>query len=322
MYSEQYYLFVGGSDAANVNITNCYYMPSYILTPLLKNGSVKAQGMRQYNIGGSDGVTVKLDGAETVYNVSGITAYSGNSGIKTNIYSWAWGAEDRDVKLLLSKGGQPVKSYSANHGTLTGTEYSGTNDHYTLNVSNATHDSNATLVYISYNGLLYLIDSDNNADVIAKEKGKQHTVVLGRTLRGGVWNSFSVPFAVAESSIAGIFGEETKIKKLTGSSYKGGELSLTFEEVGSIEAGKPYLILPQEDVVDPRFEDVTIVDHTTPTPTSVATFTPVINPVSFTPMDKSVLFMTGDGTVTFPTDDSKMKGFRAYFKLSGAAAGQ
>ena len=322
VYSEQYYLFVGGSDAANVNITNCYYMPSFILNPLLKNGSVKAQGMRQYNIDGSGGVTVKLDGAETVYNVSGITAYSGNSGIKTDIYSFAWGAEDRDVKLLLSKGGQPVKSYSANHGTLTGTEYSGTNDHYTLNVSKATLDSDVTLVYISYNGLLYLIDSDNNADVIAKEKGKQHTVVLGRTLRGGVWNSFSVPFAVAESSIAGIFGEGTKIKKLTGSSYKGGELSLTFEDVGSIEAGKPYLILPQEDVVDPRFEDVTIVDHTTPTPTSVATFTPVINPVSFTPMDKSVLFMTGDGTVTFPTDDSQMKGFRAYFKLSGAAAGQ
>lgn len=322
VYSEQYYLFVGGSDAANVNITNCYYMPSFILNPLLKNGSVKAQGMRQYNIDGSDGVTVKLDGTETVYNVSGITAYSGNSGIKTNIYSWAWGAEDRDVKLLLSKGGQPVKSYSANHGTLTGTEYSGTNDHYTLNVSKATLDSDVTLVYISYNGLLYLIDSDNNADVIAKEKGKQHTVVLGRTLRGGVWNSFSVPFAVAQSSIAGIFGEDTKIKKLTGSSYEGGELSLTFEEVGSIEAGKPYLILPPEDVVEPRFEDVTIVDHTTPTPTSVATFTPVINPVSFTPMDKSVLFMTGDGTVTFPTDDSKMKGFRAYFKLSGAAAGQ
>lgn len=322
VYSEQYYLFVGGSDAANVNITNCYYMPSFILNPLLKNGSVKAQGMRQYNIDGSGGVTVKLDGAETVYNVSGITAYSGNSGIKTDIYSFAWGAEDRDVKLLLSKGGQPVKSYSANHGTLTGTEYSGTNDHYTLNVSKATLDSDVTLVYISYNGLLYLIDSDNNADVIAKEKGKHHTVVLGRTLRGGVWNSFSVPFAVAESSIAGIFGEGTKIKKLTGSSYKGGELSLTFEEVGSIEAGKPYLILPQEDVVDPRFEDVTIVDHITTTPTSVATFTPVINPVSFTPMDKSVLFMTGDGTVTFPTDDSKMKGFRAYFKLSGAAAGQ
>ena len=45
VYSEQYYLFVGGSDAANVNITNCYYMPSFILNPLLKNGSVKALGI-------------------------------------------------------------------------------------------------------------------------------------------------------------------------------------------------------------------------------------------------------------------------------------
>ena len=322
VYSEQYYLFVGGSDAANVNITNCYYMPSFILNPLLKNGSVKAQGMRQYNIDGSDGVTVKLDGAETVYNVSGITAYSGNYGIKTGIYSWPWGAEDKDVKLLLSKGVQ-VASYTANHGTLTGTEHSGTNDHYTLSVSKATLDSDVTIVYISYDGLLlYLQDSDSSADIIDKENGKQHTVVLGRTLQGGKWNSFSAPFAISAVMVASVFGSGVVVKELTGSSYADGALSLTFEAVTSIEAGKAYLIKPAANVAEPRFDNVTIDKSTTTTETAVADFVPVINPTGFTVRDKTVLFFTGDGKLSFPSDVGPMKGFRGYLKLTGAAAGQ
>ena len=316
VYSEQYYLFVGGSKEATVTITNCYYMPSFILNPLLNNGSVKAQGMRQYNIGGSDGVTVELDGTKTVYNVSGITSYSGNYGIKTGINSWAWGAEDRDVKLLLSKG-ELVASYTANHGTLTGTEYSGTNDHYTLNVSKATLDSDVTLVYISYNGLLYLQDSDSSADIIDKEDGKTHTVVLGRTLKGGKWNSFCAPFAISETMVTSVFGTGVVVKKLTGSSFDNGALSFTFEAATSIEAGKPYIIMPLADVVNPRFGDVVIDKNTTTTETTAVKFIPAINPVSFTPRDKNILFFTGDGSMSFPADDSVMKGFRAYIQLIG-----
>ena len=316
VYSEQYYLFVGGSDAANVNITNCYYMPSFILNPLLKKGSVKAQGMRQYNIDGSDGVTVQLDGTETVYNVSGITAYSENPGIKTGINSWAWGAEDKDVKLLLSNNSTPVKYYSANHGTLTGTEDSGENDHYTLNVSKATLDSDVTYVYISADGVLYLQDSDSSADIITKEDGKTHTVVLGRTLKGGVWNSFSAPFAISETMVTKVFGTGVVVKKLTGSSFENGALSFTFEEANSIEAGKPYIIKPSADVENPRFGDVVINKSTTTTETTAVKFIPAINPVGFTARDKNILFFTGDGSVSYPADESQMKGFRAYIQLN------
>ena len=313
-YSEQYYLFVGGSKEATVNITNCYYMPSYFLNTLLKNGSVKAQGMRQYNIDGSDGVTVQLDGTETVYNVSGITAYSENPGIKTGINSWAWGAEDQDVKLLLSKG-VPVASYTANHGTLTGTGVSGKNDPYTLKVSKATLDSDVTYVYISYNGLLYLQDSDSSADIIEKENGKTHTVVLGRTLKGGKWNSFCAPFAISEGKVTSAFGAGVVVKKLKDSSFASGALSFTFEEAASIEAGKPYIIKPSDDVKNPRFVDVVIDKNTTTTETTAVKFIPVINPVSFTPRDKNILFFTGDGSMSFPADDSVLKGFRAYIQL-------
>lgn len=322
VYSEQYYLFVGGSEDATVTITNCYYMPtSFILNPLLNNGSVKAQGMRQYNIDGSDGVTVKLDGTETVYNVSKITAYSGNYGIKTGIYSWPWGAEDKDVKLLLSKGEQ-VASYTANHGTLTGTGVSGTNDPYTLNVSKETLDADVTLVYISYNGLLYLQDSDSSADIIDKENGKTHTVVLGRTLQGGQWNSFSAPFDISADMVTSVFKSGVVVKELTGSSYTNGALQLDFSTVTSIAAGKAYLIKPLDNVAEPRFDGVTIDKRTAKTETTVADFIPAINPVSFTVRDKSVLFFTGDGKLSFPSDEGPMKGFRGYLKLKGAAAGQ
>lgn len=321
VYSEQYYLFVGGSKEATVNITNCYYMPSFILNPLLKNGSVKAQGMRQYNIGGSDGVTVKLDGTETVYNVSGITAYSGNYGIKTGIYSWPWGAEDKDVKLLLSKGVQ-VASYTANHGTLTGTGVSGANDHYTLNVSKATLDSDVTIVYISADGVLYLLDSDNSSDIINKEDTKTHTVVLGRTLQGGQWNSFSAPFDISADMVTSVFKSGVVVKELTGSSYTNGALQLDFSTVTSIAAGKAYLIKPAANVAEPRFENVVIDKRTTTTETTVADFIPAINPTSFTTRDKTILFFTSDGTLSFPSDEGPMKGFRGYLKLKGAAAGQ
>lgn len=315
-YSEQYYLFVGGSDAAIVTITNCYYMSNFHLNPKIKNGSVKAQGMRQYDIDGSDGVTVKLDGAETYYNVSNITAYSGNYGIKSGNSAWLWGADNQDVKLILSKG-VPVESYTTNHGTLIGTEYTGTNDHYTLNVDLATLDSDVVYVAISYNGLLYLLDSDSSADIIEKENGKKHTVILGRTLKGGKWNSFCAPFAISEGKVTSVFGNGVTVKKLTSSTNVNGALQLGFSAVTSMDAGTPYLIMPTADVENPRFEDVVINKNTTTTETTAVKFIPVINPVSFTARDKTILFFNSDGSMSFPADDSVMKGFRAYIQLIG-----
>ena len=218
------------------------------------------------------------------------------------------------MKLLLSKGVQ-VASYTANHGTLTGTEYSGTDDHYTLNVSKATLDSEVTLVYISADGVLYLQDSDNSADIITKEDGKTHTVVLGRTLKGNVWNSFSAPFDISADMVTSVFKSGVVVKKLTGSSFENGALSFTFEAATSIEAGKPYIIKPLADVENPRFEDVVIDKNTITTETTAVNFIPAINPVSFTPRDKNILFFTGDGSMSFPADDSVLKGFRAYIQL-------
>lgn len=319
-YDKKFYVFVGGKSDAVVTLNNSYYYLDQMTIKLsVNNGNLTPKGTQTYSVAGRDGVTVTMEGTETAYNVSGITAYSGNPGIKYG--SQLWGANNMDVKLLLSKG-EPVASYTANHGTLSGTEKTGTNDHYTLTVDLSVLGWEEVSVYISYNGLLYLMDSDSSADIIDKENGKQHTVVLGRTLQGGKWNSFSAPFAISAEMVASVFGSGVVVKKLTGSSYADGALSLTFEAVTSIEAGKAYLIKPAANVAEPRFDTVTIIKSTATTETTFADFVPVINPTGFTARDKSVLFFTGDGKLSFPSDEGPLKGFRGYLKLKGAAAGQ
>ena len=122
--------------------------------------------------------------------------------------------------------------------------------------------------------------------------------------------------------ITGVFSEGTEVKELTASSFTDGALSLTFANAASIEAGKPYLIMPagSNGYVEPVFEGVTIVKTTTPVVTDFATFTPVMKPTGFTERDKTVLFLTADGKLSFPSDNSQMKGFRAYIRLTDAAA--
>ena len=140
-------------------------------------------------------------------------------------------------------------------------------------------------------------------------------MVLGRTLKGNVWNSFCAPFAISETMVTSVFKSGVVVKKLTSSTNDNGALQLGFTAVTSIDAGTPYLIKPAADVENPRFGDVVINNNTTTTETTAVKFIPVINPVSFTPRDKNILFFTGDGSMSFPADDSVMKGFRAYIQL-------
>ena len=65
-------------------------------------------------------------------------------------------------------------------------------------------------------------------------------------------------------------------------------------------------------MVNPAFGGVTIVAGSTPIVTTVATFTPVINPTVLSARDMKILFISGDGHLSFPLNDEGIKGFRAY----------
>ena len=145
----------------------------------------------------------------------------------------------------------------------------------------------------------------NNAEVPRVE-------LAGRTLQTGRWNTFSVPFSMAKPS-------GWTVKELTNASIEGTTLTLTFGDAASIVAGHAYLVQVDANVVNPTFNDVEIVDETTPTTfAGVVTFQPTITPAAITANDKTVLFVTSAGALTWPNANGTIKSFRAYFQLANA----
>lgn len=79
-------------------------------------------------------------------------------------------------------------------------------------------------------------------------------VQLKRSLSPEHWNSFCVPFAISEDVIAEKFGAGTQI--CTFGSMNGNVMN--FDHSTTIEAGKPYIVKPTKEVVDPSFTSVNI----------------------------------------------------------------
>ena len=164
---------------------------------------------------------------------------------------------------------------------------------------------------------LTLAENADNSTVISENNGKLTNVTLTRTLQTGGWNTFCAPFSTETPS-------GWTVKELSSSAFNSstGELTLNFGAAESIEAGKPYLVKVDANVVNPTFNGVTISSTTTTTETTAVDFVPVMNPTNLTGGDKTVLFIIGGNTLTYPSGDGNINGFRAYFKLKDEVAAQ
>ncbi|MBR0036072.1 MAG: hypothetical protein IJP70_00360 [Bacteroidales bacterium] len=165
---------------------------------------------------------------------------------------------------------------------------------------------------------LTLSETENNATAIseAAESGKTYAVTLTRTLQQGGWNTFCVPFDLDTPT-------GWTVKSLTASEFNSGtgELTLTFADAASIEAGKPYLVKVTSTVANPTFEGVTVTDGTTPTETTAVDFIPTLGATTIAGDVKSILFLgTGNKLYNPSAENQQMKGFRAYFRLKDEAA--
>lgn len=80
-------------------------------------------------------------------------------------------------------------------------------------------------------------------------------VQLKRSLTPTQWNTFCVPFTISADVIAEKFGAGTLV-------YTFGSMTgnvMNFAPSTTIEAGKPYIVKPAKEVVDPTFTGVNIV---------------------------------------------------------------
>ena len=110
-----------------------------------------------------------------------------------------------------------------------------------------------------------------NAGVISRCNGEKYRVKLqGRTLtKDGNWNTLTLPFAITNFTGTRLAGATVKELNATTSNLNNGVLTLNFNTVSSIEAGKPYIVKWEttgDNIVNPVFQGVTI---TSTTPTAV-----------------------------------------------------
>ena len=130
------------------------------------------------------------------------------------------------------------------------------------------------------------------------------TVRLKRTLSSSNWNTFAVPFDITTMS-----GQIREFDHIDGTTMK-------FTDATGIEAGKPYLVKPTADIVNPVYEDVTLSATSAQTITNgdfnfVATYSPV-----HLATDKTEQFLKTDGKLYYPTNNgNQMKGMRAFFRV-------
>ena len=104
---------------------------------------------------------------------------------------------------------------------------------------------------------LVFADNANNSSVIASHNGECIAATLsGRTLyKDGNWNTLCLPFDLV---LEGSPLEGARVKTLTSTAYADGTLTLNFsDDLTSIEAGKPYIVKWDADLVISTPEDWT-----------------------------------------------------------------
>jgi len=171
---------------------------------------------------------------------------------------------------------------------------------------------------VSLASLTLADNADNNNainDVISHYGSKADVTLSGRTLTANNWNTLCLPFNLSSAQIASIFGNGTKVKTLSSYSSNTTTVKVTFIDAAEIEAGKPYIVKPTIDVVNPVFADVTIDNTMNNVSVGGATFKGTYGPVVLTANDKRKLFLANN-TLWYPTADLIVRTCRAYFELT------
>ena len=171
------------------------------------------------------------------------------------------------------------------------------------------------------NGTLALSETDDNSTKLSDYNGSTVDVNLTRSLTNAQYNTFCLPFSLSAEVMTEKFGAGYDLEELTDVAYNAGELTLEFTKRDELEAGKPYLLQPANNVSNPSFTGVEI-DASTPSDGLDNTFIEfhgVYSPTELTGGNKNLLFLGAGNELFWPSSTGDLKGFRAYFEVKGSA---
>lgn len=162
-------------------------------------------------------------------------------------------------------------------------------------------------------------DTDNTAWV-ANVGGAAVDVQMTRTILGGMYNTICLPFSLNSTKCKALFGNDVELYTLGSATLCGDILNLQFDVASDIHKGTPVLIKTSTNIVDPLFEGVTIeratADHTQ---RGIVDFRGTFVSMDFNSGDQ-VLLLLSNNNLAYPQSNKTLKGFRAYFQISGGAA--
>lgn len=160
--------------------------------------------------------------------------------------------------------------------------------------------------------------NDEDVDLSHLNNGSVYDVILKRNfVMDGDWNTICLPFALTADQVKEVFGEETKLTKLSSSTLiSSTEVDILFEEVTSIEAATPYLIKPEKNVNEGVFlENVTINITPNVLEAGITKMIPVLKTQAFTGENNT--FFLGANEVLYKASTSgNIMAMRAYFQFS------
>ena len=181
-----------------------------------------------------------------------------------------------------------------------------------------------------------LVDNEDNTSMLTTRNQYYSDVTIeGRSLvRNNTWNTLCLPFNVYDGdegddiSFTGTPLEGATVKTLSSSSFDGktGTLTLDFEKVTSVEAGKPYIVKWEnggDNITNPVFKGVTISNQINNVETDAVTFCGTFNPFHMVANDRTKLYLSSNNTLYYPSQEMNVNSFRAYFQLAeGITAGE
>lgn len=258
-------------------------------------------------------------------------------GDETNVFGQAWNADITDNEMTLQSDGTYKWVKTGINLTKNKTiEYKVYKNH-DYNIGRWPYDGNNTVsapaagtytfvVTLNLNtneltGKLYLeLGGGNNATALTNANGVTLNVKVDRSFTAGDgYYTLCLPFNMN----ATLIGEAYKIKNVTEFANKQG-LNIGLIGVSTIEAGKPYLIIPDKDMDELFVENVTINNIDPATKATITsgdgvkvTFTGIINGMG-EKTDGSTEYYVGDNGYLYNGTVDKL-GLRAFFTITDEA---
>ena len=169
---------------------------------------------------------------------------------------------------------------------------------------------------------LSLSESTNKLSELADALGNDVSLAITRSpLTNEQYNTICLPYAMSNAEMQLRFGVGYDLEEFVSSSLDGDMLSLEFNQVNTLVAGKPYLLKPALNAPALSYVSVEVgaanpVDQTSDTYIS---FHGTFAPTELEGGNKNLLFLGAGNELFWPAADGNIKGFRAYFEVKGAA---